>query len=249
MKATPQKFLITALTLVVISFTPLYFYFSRDVTLLLDHYPHQLIQNQDISYSLVKEKPRHWLKLKQISPFLKGAIILSEDWSFYQHEGVDLKQLAQALGEIGGTRKLRGASTITQQMVKNIYLSSERSWWRKLHETILAIKVENTLSKERILEIYLNSIEYGPGIFGIQNASSYYFQKSAIKLTPRESAFIAMLLPNPRLYSVSFEQKKLTEFARLRVEEILIKMRVGKAITPEQYLQQLNSRFPWESLQ
>lgn len=247
MKANTRKTLFFSLVL-VISFTPLYMYFSHDVAKLKDHYPDQLHKNKTITYPLSLKKPRHWLELSRISANLKGAIILSEDWSFYQHEGVDLNQMAEAFGEIG-TRKMRGASTITQQLVKNIFLSSERSLFRKVHEIILAQRVEKVLNKSRILEMYLNSIEYGPGIYGIKRAASHYFQKSAADLTPRESAFIAMLLPSPRRYYVSFKKKKLTPFAETRVVEILGKMRMGKIITAEQYQYEIKSRFAWEGLQ
>ena len=163
MKAITRKTLFFMLVL-VISFTPLYMYFSHDVDKLKDHYPDQLHKDNSITYPISSKKPRHWVELSRISRYTKGAIILSEDWSFYQHAGVDLNQMAEAFGEMSSSRKLRGASTITQQMVKNIFLSSERSLLRKLHEIILAHRVEKVLTKSRILEIYLNSIEFdSPG--------------------------------------------------------------------------------------
>jgi monofunctional glycosyltransferase len=131
-------------------------------------------------------------------------------------------------------------------MVKNVYLSDSRTLWRKLHEIILAFKVEEVLSKERILEIYFNCIEYGPGIYGIKNASHHYFRKHPSALTPREAAFLAMLLPSPKRYYISFKKKQLTKFAQIRIKAILTKMRMGKIITPEQYQSELDKKFSWE---
>jgi monofunctional biosynthetic peptidoglycan transglycosylase len=143
--------------------------------------------------------------------------------------------------------RFRGASTITQQMVKNVFLSESRTIWRKAHEIILSQKVEKVLTKDRILETYLNCIEYGPGIYGIKKAALYYFKKVPSALTPREGAFLAMLLPSPKKYSVSFRKKRLSHFAQMRVKVILKKMRMGKAITREQYESEILQKFSWEN--
>jgi len=224
-----------------------YMYLSHDVTLLKEQYP-QIKRNKDdeISFSVDPGKPKNWVPLRSISPFAKWAIVLSEDWSFYQHEGVDLEQMKVAFSEMLKGSRFRGASTITQQMVKNVYLSDSRTLWRKLHELILAHKVEQELTKERILEIYFNCIEYGPGLYGIKQASHHYFGKSASELGPREGAFLAMLLPSPKRYYVSFRKKKLTKFARKRIDAILIKMRMGKVITRESQEEARQSKFSWE---
>lgn len=223
-----------------------FMYFSHDVQKLKDSYPHHVIKSDEIQYVFKKEVPRHWVKLEKISTFAQGAIVLSEDWSFYSHEGIDHDQLKTALMDVISGGKVRGASTITQQLVKNVFLSSERTLWRKIHEMILAYKVEKTISKNRILEVYLNSIEFGPGIFGIRRASTHYFSSPPFELTPRQGAFLAMLLPSPRRYYVSFRKKKLTPFALERVDSILEKMRMGKIITPAQYELEKYSRFWWE---
>jgi monofunctional biosynthetic peptidoglycan transglycosylase len=132
-------------------------------------------------------------------------------------------------------------------MVKNVYLTEERTISRKLHEMILAYKIEKFLSKKRILEIYLNVIEFGPGIYGIKNASHHYFRKHPRDLDPKESAFLAMLLPSPKRYYISYRKKKLTDFARERVNAILVKMRMGKVLTPSEYEKQRSSKLSWES--
>lgn len=222
-----------------------FMYFSHDVRLLNDHYPRYRYEKGKISYEFTKDRPRYWVKLGDMSPYFKGALILSEDWGFYQHQGVDLVQLRQALEDIG-SKRLRGASTITQQLMKNIYLSHERSLWRKLHEMVLALKVEQHVSKKRILEVYFNSIEFGTGVYGVRQAADHYFGVSASALSPRESAFLAMLLPNPKTYAVSHRKKKLTPFAQKRIRDILQKMRLGKIISPAEYEVALSDSFYWE---
>lgn len=220
--------------------TPFFMYFSDDVAKLADGYP------EESQSGLTNQKPRHWVDLNEISNFGKWAIILSEDWAFYQHDGIDINQMKVAFSEMVDERRFRGASTITQQMVKNVFLSNNRTLWRKIHEIILAQKVEKVLSKARILEVYLNVIEFGPDIYGIKKASFHYFKKHPSSLTPKEGAFLAMLLPSPKRYYVSFKKKKLTPFAKKRVESILIKMRMRKIISSEDFNLQMNTKLNWE---
>ncbi len=221
-------------------------FFSHQGEELLKGYPHRSANTDDAVITIESKRPKTWTDLKNISRYAQAAIVLSEDWSFYQHDGFDSEQMKVAFEEAASGGRVRGASTITQQMVKNVWLSDARTLWRKLHELILAYKADKVLPKTRILEIYLNVIEYGPGIYGITKASSHYFQKTPSALSPREAAFLAMLLPSPKRYDISFKKKKLTLFARKRVKEILVKMRMGKAITPEQYEEEVNSHYSWE---
>ena len=235
------------LGLALILFSPLYMYFSDDVSLLNSQYPHLKIDPSNaVTVTIRPGLPRHWVNLKNISSYGKWAIILTEDWAYYQHQGLDVEQIKVALNEMMSADRFRGASTITQQMVKNVLLSEYPTLWRKLHEIILAQKVEKVLSKGRILELYLNSIEFGPGIYGIKSASFHYFKKHPSNLSPRESAFLAMLLPSPKRYYVSFKKKRLTKFAALRIKAILVKMRMGKIISPQLYEGELHSKFSWE---
>lgn len=225
---------------------PVYMYFSHDVDDLKEMYPHAQISKEDISFAVKKGKPKSWVTLSQISRYGKWAIILSEDWGFYQHEGIDVNQIKVALNEMMEAQRFRGASTITQQMVKNVYLSEDRTLWRKLHEIILAQKVERVLTKKRILEIYLNVIEFGPGIYGIKAAASHYFKKHPSELNPKESAFLAMMLPSPKRYYVSFKNRKLTRFAEERIEAILVKMRMGKVLSLDEYQTWKFTKMSWE---
>lgn len=238
------RVLILGLVLVVL--VPTYMYFSHNVGVINTHYPHLKVTKEDVSLELKQGRPINWVNLKSISKYGRWAIILSEDWSFYDHEGIDVEQIKVALNQMVEEKKFRGASTITQQMIKNVFLSDDRTLWRKLHEMILSYKLEKSVSKERILEVYLNVIEFGPGIYGIKAASRHYFKKHPSELTPREGAFLAMLLPSPKRYYISFRRKALTRFARARIKAILVKMRMGKVISPEEFLQQTQSTFSWE---
>jgi monofunctional biosynthetic peptidoglycan transglycosylase len=245
-KKSRLKYLIIS-SIVVMLFTPLYIYFAYNVLELKSEYPHLKVNpDKSVEVEVKARKPSQWVDMKGISKSVKGAIVLSEDWAFYQHEGLDVNQIKVAISEMVEDKRFRGASTITQQMVKNVYLAHSPTLWRKIQEILMAQKVEKVLSKDRILEIYLNCIEYGPGIYGIKAAAQHYFRKHPSELGPRESAFLAMLLPSPKRYYVSFKRKQLTAFAKLRVKAILKKMRQGKIISENQYENEINRKFTWE---
>jgi len=228
---------------------PVYMYFSTDVDQLNKNYPHRII-SKDAEVGFVVEikstRPIYWVESKEISPFAKWAIILSDDSSFYQHKGINLVQIGDALREIVDGARFKGASTIAQQVVKTIYLLNSRDIARKLAEAVLAHKVEKALSKEKILEIYLNSIECGPGIYGIKAAAHHYFQKTAADISPKESAFLAMLLLSPKSYDTSFESKRLTSSAQNQISQILRKMEMEKIISQEEYKIALKGPLSWE---
>jgi monofunctional biosynthetic peptidoglycan transglycosylase len=136
-----------------------------------------------------------WVPYTAISSTLKSAILIGEDDAFYQHEGYDLEQIKESFIKNWEEKRFaRGASTITQQLAKNLYLSTSKSPFRKLKEFLIARRLEETLSKRRILEIYLNVIEWGDGIYGAEAASRTYFRKPARDLTIREAALLAALV-------------------------------------------------------
>ena len=146
---------------------------------------------------------RDYVSSHQMSPTIKLAVMASEDQLFTEHYGFDVNSIKQAFGEKSKKRKrIRGASTISQQVAKNVFLWQGRSWVRKGLEVYFTFMIELVWGKERILEVYLNVIEMGKGIFGIEAASRHYFKKSAKKLTRTEAAQIAACLPNPKKYKV-----------------------------------------------
>ncbi len=154
---------------------------------------------------------QQWVPYAQISVHLKRAVIASEDASFAEHDGVDLEALekawdknqkAQARAARSDSRatKIVGGSTITQQLAKNLFLSGERTLVRKGQELALTFMLEAFLSKQRILEIYLNSVEWGEGVFGAEAAARHYFRKPAARLSAYEAARLAVMLPRPRYF-------------------------------------------------
>jgi monofunctional glycosyltransferase len=148
-----------------------------------------------------EEEIRHeWVPMEEISNNLKVAVIASEDQNFPNHNGFDYEAIQKAMEDNKKGRRVRGASTISQQTAKNVFLWPQRSWFRKGLEVYFTFWIELLWSKERILEVYLNSIEMGKGIYGAEAASQAWFGKSAANLTAYEAAAIAAILPNPRQY-------------------------------------------------
>lgn len=141
-----------------------------------------------------------WVPIDEISKNLQLAVICSEDQNFLSHNGFDLKAIEKAFDSNQKSEKVRGGSTISQQTAKNVFLWPERSWLRKGMETYVTFWIELIWSKERIMEVYLNSIEMGNGIYGAEAASQYWFKKPASKLSKSEAAAIAAILPRPLKY-------------------------------------------------
>ncbi|HEY3445400.1 MAG TPA: monofunctional biosynthetic peptidoglycan transglycosylase [Myxococcales bacterium] len=146
-----------------------------------------------------KLKPRQqWVELEQISKPAITAVLTSEDARFFSHGALDLKEMGEAIQDkIEEGRPLRGASTLTQQVAKNLYFGNDRSFLRKAKEAYVAWRMEETLSKRRILRLYLNIAEWGPGVFGIEAAAQTHLKKHASELSLAEGAALAAMLPNP----------------------------------------------------
>ncbi len=187
---------------------------------------------------------QEWVDRQSISPSLQRAVIASEDSVFAQHGGVWWESLekaweknakAKAAAEQRAQRrpnaktaqvKIVGGSTITQQLAKNLFLSGERTLLRKGQEMLITLALEAFLSKQRILEIYLNSVEWGEGVFGAEAAAQHYFRKSAARLTDWEAARLAVMLPRPRY----FEQRAQSAYLASRAETIMARM--GDVVLP-----------------
>lgn len=142
-----------------------------------------------------------WVSLEKISPNLQKAVIASEDGNFLSHWGFDFKAMEQAYQKNQKGKKIRGGSTISQQTAKNVFLWRGRSYIRKGFEAYFTVLIEIFWSKERIMEVYLNSIEMGNGVYGAQAATKHWYHKEAKNLTQTEAAGIAVILPNPRKYN------------------------------------------------
>ena len=179
---------------------------------------------------------QQWVSYGQISDNLKRAVIASEDDGFSNHDGVDWDALEKAwqknakaeartaknaaAAKAGRAPKVVGGSTITQQLAKNLFLSGERTLLRKGQEFVLTLLLETLLSKQRILEIYLNSVEWGEGVFGAEAAAQHYFRKPAARLTALEAARLAVMLPRPRYFEKLPNSGYLAERAAVIVERL-----------------------------
>ena len=168
-----------------------------------------------------------WVPYGRISANLKRAVIASEDANFADHDGVDWEALQKAYENNSRRRKVvGGGSTITQQLAKNLFLSGSRSYLRKGQELIIAFMLESVMSKARILELYLNVVEVGRGVFGAEAAARHYYKTSAAQLGVAQSARLAVMLPNPRFYDRHRDTRYLARRASLIVS------RMGSAEIP-----------------
>src|SRR5688572_7765338 len=175
---------------------------------------------------LEPRRVQRWVGYGRISPNLKRAVLVAEDSGFWQHEGIEFEQMKESM-EINIERMefARGGSTITQQLAKNLYLSPSKNPIRKVREILIARRLEAELPKQRILELYLNLIEWGDGVYGAEAAARTYFGKSAGDLAPSEAALLAGAIVNPRILTPG------RPTARLRRRQQMIMRRMG-AVTP-----------------
>jgi len=161
-----------------------------------------MVQNWFGQQSLSAEVHYDWVARDRISRRAALAVLAAEDQKFFSHPGFDLESIRKVWKRNGEGRQLRGASTISQQVAKNLWLWPARSWFRKGLEAWFTVWVELLWPKERILEVYLNVAQFGPDVFGVEAAARQYFRKPAASLNEPESALLAAVLPNPRLFKV-----------------------------------------------
>ena len=182
-----------------------------------------------------------FVRYDRISPYLRRGVLVAEDNDFYQHGGVDVKAMKEAVERDWKRRKVtHGGSTITQQLAKNLYLSPSRNPLRKIEEYFLARSLERHLSKKRILELYLNVVEMGERVYGAEAGARFYFQRSAASLSPQQAALLAGCLPNPRLMSPGAPNKRL----RWRQRMILSRMRRWGYLLEEETLTEKKPEAP-----
>jgi monofunctional biosynthetic peptidoglycan transglycosylase len=161
---------------------------------------------------------QHWVPYREISDNLKRAVITSEDATFTEHNGVDWEAIEKAYeNNQKHGKKIKGGSTITQQLAKNLFLSGERSYLRKVQELVITYMIEFWMTKERILELYLNVVEWGNGVFGADAAARHYYGIPASQLSAEQSARLAVMLPNPRL----FDRNRSSAYLARRADTIL----------------------------
>jgi len=197
----------------------------------VDHNPDSSAFMEDRLEVLQEKNPdaelRHkWVPYKRISMNLKRAVIAAEDAKFTDHEGFDWEGIQKAYEKnLKKGRIVAGGSTISQQLAKNLFLSTKRTPWRKLEEAVITLMLEKMMSKRRIFEIYLNVIEWGNGVFGAEAAARHYYKTSAAGLGPEAAARLAAMIPNPRFYDKNRNARGLNKrtgiiLARLRFADV-----------------------------
>jgi monofunctional glycosyltransferase len=234
------------IALVLLAFVALQLFFIVRIAMMTVVDPESTTFQRSEAWRIAHERDRlrwsqRWVPYEQISDNLKRAVIASEDDSFTYHDGVDWDALEKAWqrnekaaeqaakrAQLAPTRakppKVVGASTITQQLAKNLLLSGERSLMRKGQELVLTILLERTLDKQRILEIYLNNVEWGEGVFGAEAAAQHYFRKPASRLNAYEAARLAVMLPAPK----RFEKLPGSSYLSGRTATIVARMRAAE---------------------
>jgi monofunctional biosynthetic peptidoglycan transglycosylase len=220
-----------AILLALIALVLVQFWFLAHIWYWADHNPQstafmrarlEIIHEDEPGYKL----SYHWVPYNRISSHLKRAVVAAEDDRFMDHTGFDWEAIQKAYeknireGEI-----VAGASTIPQQLAKNLFLSGSRTWWRKAQEAVITAMLETVLTKRRILEIYLNIAEWGDGVYGADAAAQYHFGVPAAALTPAQAARLAVMLPSPRSYppgrdTVYLQQRTATILARMKYARI-----------------------------
>jgi monofunctional biosynthetic peptidoglycan transglycosylase len=186
----------------------------------------------------------NWVALSEMSPLLQRAVVAAEDANFFSHEGFDWDGIKVAMERNLEAGKIeRGGSTITQQVAKNLFLTQDRSFFRKAREAMITRALERHLSKARILEIYLNIAEWGEGVYGAEAAARHYFFKSAKELTADESALLAAMLPSP----LKYDPLRLTPFLVKRQHQILSWMGVT-AMAPQPHVQKVDAKVKKKSV-
>lgn len=238
-----MKAILRLLLLVFLAGLSLQFYFAGRIALMALVNPESTAFERSAIYSVANltgglKWRQQWLPYRDMSDNLKRAVIASEDASFTEHDGVDLEALEKAWdknvkaeqrvqqatkppsGKPAKPAKIVGGSTITQQLAKNLFLSGERTLLRKGQELVITLMLEKLLSKERILEIYLNSVEWGEGVFGAEAAAQHYYRKSAAKLSAYEAARLAVMLPRPKY----FETRANSGYLSSRANTIVARM-------------------------
>lgn len=221
--------------LILTSASILVYFIYPDVSSLKTEHPDtsafmEYRQRQWASQGKTKRISHQWVPLRRISPYLIKAVIIAEDDKFWRHEGFDFEAMEQAFQKDLRERAFKaGGSTISQQLAKNLYLSPSKNPLRKIREAILTWRMERTLTKRRIVELYLNYAEWGDGIFGIEAAARHYYGKHASALGPEEAARLATILPNP----IRFNPRGKSEYVTYRSKRIYRIMVARGIVIPE----------------
>jgi monofunctional biosynthetic peptidoglycan transglycosylase len=183
-----------------------------------------------------------WVPFSNISPYLVKAVLIAEDDKFWRHEGFDYEAIEKAIEKDLKAKRFKfGGSTISQQLARNLYLSPAKNLLRKMREAIITWRMEKVLSKRRMLELYLNLVEWGDGIFGIEAASRHYYGKPSAELSPEEAAKLASVLPNPRRYNPIGSQRYVVNRSA-----VIYRVMIQRGVVPPEYTEVTDPSMPAE---
>jgi len=228
-----KRLVVSGVLLVLVTIVAIQFWFFVHILYWTDHNPDVTSFMQRRVEKMREKNPRatlrhEWVTYDHISINLKRAIIAAEDAKFLDHDGFDWEGIQKAAEkDLKKGKIVAGGSTISQQLAKNLLLSGERAWWRKAEETVITVMIETIMTKRRILEIYLNVIEWGSGVFGAEAAAEYHFGVSAADMTPEQAAELAAMVPSPRRYGAGDPD---TPYLQKRT--MIILSRMNDAVVP-----------------
>ncbi len=203
--------------------------------------------NGNVFKRIIGEKNPSFAPIDSLPDFVIKALTTSEDASFFLHKGIDFESISTAFKDDLKKKILRGGSTITQQLVKNLFLNRHKNIIRKIKEALLAIELNNAISKKRQLEIYLNIAEFGPGIIGIGEASERFFEKTPQELTPLEAVYLISIIPAPEKFYFYFQKKEVGNNFMQRIYKTLAKMYERDFLTFEQFQKAMNSKIEFKN--
>lgn len=209
---------------------------------LVSSFPYSFTDNDgDVKVMTIGPASESFVPIEYLPEHVYWAVVISEDAGFFMHPGIDFAELGAAVIDNIKNNKLRGGSTITQQLAKNLFLKRQKTLIRKFQEMLLAVELDSTFSKNKLLEMYLNMIEWAPGVFGISQAAHYYFDKSPYELTPLESAYLASVIPGPYKYHYQFLTDTVNDKWMSNLHRILNIMQENGHISFEQYVDALGN--------
>lgn len=191
----------------------------------------------------------YFVSIEELPEYFIWAVVTAEDAGFFNHKGIDFAEISAAARDNVTRRRMRGGSTITQQLVKNLFLSREQTFMRKFKEMLLAIELDATLPKERILEIYFNIIKWAPDVFGIGEASLYYFGKPPMELSVLESAYLASIIPGPYLYHRHFLEGSIDQRWINNLHRLLDRLHETEKITLDQYFEAIKGKIVFREIE
>ena len=204
-------------------------------------------RNGEILFYIPSDRVKFYKPLSEISSELQKFIVLSEDAKFFDHEGFDLNQIENSLKSNLNSNKIkRGGSTITQQLAKNLFLDKKKSYTRKLFEVPWTLQIERDFSKKQILELYLNIIEWGPGLYGAEAASRHFFDKSASDLNLRQALYLALIVPNPPRFDL-FAHPNLLDFLETKKHSFVDRIYKEKKISLSEKNELLKNGFEFST--